>query len=171
MSYRQTCDTSSSAEDIDALDGLGDSEPLVTSSAGPGNPLTIIQGGALVSQSSLIEVKSASQKSATRQKWSEIYPQLYLSQTPWLYTAIHNDGKFYTVEKTQLGSPELADIAEQSKHRFKKLRLALQTIKDLVVESGIRGRLSFVLENRELKVYERSSRASCLPDDIMSSFQ
>lgn len=167
----------SSIKDIDFSDRL---EPSTTfslavssplSSTDQRNPLTILQGGAMVPQSSLIEVKSPSQKSATKQRWAEMYPQLYLSQTPWLYKAIHRDGQFYTVKKTQLGSSELADVAVKSKLRFQKLRLALQVIKNTVVESGAQGRLSLVLENRELVVFNRRSEASCLPKDIMALFQ
>jgi hypothetical protein len=168
----------SSTENIDVLRGPRFSEASVASSptsplplAGQGNPLTILRGGAIVPQSSLIEVKSPSQKSAAKQKWAEIYPQLYLSQTPWLYKAIHCHGQFYVVKKTQLGSPELADVAERSKLRFQKLKVALQIIKDIVMKSGAQGRLSFVLENRELKVYDRSNQASCLPADIMAHFR
>jgi hypothetical protein len=170
----------SPVKDIDFPDRLEVPEPSTTcslavpsplSSADQRNPLTILQGGAMVPQSSLIEVKSSSQKSATKQKWAEIYPQLYLSQTPWLYKAIHRDGQFYTIRKTQLGSSELADVAVRSKLRFQKLRLALQVIKNIVIKSGAQGRLSLVLENRELVVFNRRSEASCLPKDIMALFQ
>jgi hypothetical protein len=65
----------------------------------------------------------------------------------------------------------LTGVAEKSKLRFQKLRLASQTIKDIDIESGAQGRLSFVLENRELKVFDRSSQASCLPEDIMALFR
>ncbi|KIM82257.1 hypothetical protein PILCRDRAFT_71145 [Piloderma croceum F 1598] len=170
----------SPVNDIDFPNRLEVPEPSTTSPlAAPSplsladqrNPLTILQGGAMVPQSSLIEVKSPSQKSATKRKWAEIYPQLYLSQTPWLYKAIHRDGQFYTVRKTQLGSSELADVAVKSKLRFQKLRLALQVIKNTIIESGAQGRLSLVLENRELVVFNRRSEASCLPKDIMALFQ
>ena len=135
--------------------------PILTSSGG----LTIRRGGSVVHQSSLVELTSASQM-----KWQEKYPQLYLSQTAWMYKASHREGRFYDVTKTELGSQELATVAEQSKIRFARLGTALKTIKNIVVEAGPAGRLSFVLENKELMVYERESQKSCLPADAISLF-
>ena len=128
--------------------------------------LTIRYGGHVVPHSSLIELKSSA-----KIKWPETYPQLWLSQTPWLYKASHNDGQFHTLNKTALESPELAEIAEKSKVRFERLRDALRTIKDIVVDAGLQGRLSFVLERGELKVYDRASKKSCLPSDAMALFK
>lgn len=127
--------------------------------------LTIRRGGQMVPQSSLIELTSARQMN-----WPERYPQLYLSQTPWMYKACHRNGEFQTVEKVELGSPELKEVAEKSKIRFERLRDALQAIKDIVVKAGPEGRLSFVLEGKELQVYARESQSSCLTTDAMALF-
>ncbi|KAF7976193.1 hypothetical protein HWV62_7366 [Athelia sp. TMB] len=127
--------------------------------------LTIRYGGLVVPHSSLIELKSSA-----KIKWPETYPQMWLSQTPWLYKASHNDGQFHTLNKTALESPELAEIAEKSKVRFERLRDALRTIKNIVVNAGLQGRLSFVLERGELKVYDRESKKSCLPPGAMALF-
>jgi len=157
----------SSADNIEVRNNLRVPDPPTSSfrpagtpPAGNKKPPTILRGGTVVPQSSLIEVKSHSVNSATKNKWADIYPQLYLSQISWLYTAIHSDGQFHTLRKTQLGSPVLADVVEKSKARFLRLRLALQIIKDMVIESGVQGRLSFVLENRELRVFGRTSQAN-----------
>jgi hypothetical protein len=168
--------TLSSTERLDITNNLKFSVPPKTSTkssplspAGRTDlPLNILGGGNIVPQSALVGIKS---QKIMAEKWADIYPQLYLSQTPWLYTVVHQEGLFHIVKKTQLGSAELDDTVERTKPRLQKLRIALQTIKDMVIESGVGGRLSFVLEDHELKVYERKSQASCLPDDILAHFQ
>ncbi|KAF7976192.1 hypothetical protein HWV62_7364 [Athelia sp. TMB] len=153
------------AEDADllgAFKALTVAQAPVPASSGS---LNIRRGGSVVHQSSLIELTSAS-----KMNWQEKYPQLYLSQTAWMYKASHREGCFHDVKKTALGSQELATVAEQSKLRFARLGNALKTIKNIVVEAGPAGRLSFVLENKELIVYERESQKSCLPADAMSLF-
>ncbi|KZP29280.1 hypothetical protein FIBSPDRAFT_927058 [Athelia psychrophila] len=124
----------------------------------------IRRGGSVVPQSSLIELKSG------KIKWPEVYPQLYVSQTPRLYKAAHENGLFHTITKMGLASPEMAEVAERSKVRFGRLRDALQAIKDMVVAAGPNGRLSFVVENKELKVFDRDSQSSFLKADVMALF-
>lgn len=118
----------------------------------------------MVPQSSLIELKSG------RIKWPEVYPQLYVSQTPWLYMAAHDNGQFHKVTKVGLASREMEEVAEKSNVKFEPLKCALQTIKDIVVKAGPKGRLSFVLEGKELQVYDRESQSSCLTTDAMALF-
>lgn len=142
----------------------------IVPSAAPSAGLGVRYGGAIIPQSWLIELKSANKKSAARANWAEVYPQLYFSQTPWLYKAVHLEGRFHTVKKMGLGSFEVADVAERSKIRFERLRQVLQNIKAMVVDAGPGGRLSFVLEERELKVYERKGQESCLPAEVMAIF-
>ncbi|KZP03187.1 hypothetical protein FIBSPDRAFT_688699, partial [Athelia psychrophila] len=142
------------------------SAPTVSGAPIPAKPggLTIRHGGQMVPQSSLIELKSG------RIKWPEVYPQLYVSQTPWLYKAAHENGQFHKVTKVGLVSPEMEEVAEKSNVKFERLRGALQTIKDIVVKAGPKGRLSFVLEGKELQVYDRESQSSCLTTDAMALF-
>lgn len=127
--------------------------------------LTIWRGGSLVPQSSLVEINSG------KIKWPEVYPQLYLSGTPWLYKAAHNDGQFHTITKVGPTSPEMIQTAEKSKSRFERLRDALKIIKDIVLEAGPEGRLSFVIEDKELKVFDRESQNSLLRRDDMALFE
>lgn len=142
------------------------------SSGGQGSSrLTVLSGGSVVPQSSLIELKAASYKNAKRPKWSDVYPQLCLSQTPWLYRGIHHDGEFTSVEKKSLTSPELTIFAERAVSAMAKLHQALRVIKDIVVAGGPEGRLSLVLEDRQLKVFRRRDEASCLPAEVIARFQ
>jgi len=75
------------------------------------------------------------------------------------------------VEKRKLGSSELKDIENTTQMALWKLRQALGTIKDTVMEHGKSGRLSLVCQGGELKLYERSSQVSCLPEDILNKFE
>ena len=131
----------------------------------PSRTLNVLRGGRVISQSSLIELKSSA-----KTKWQETYPQLCLSQTPWLYAASHKEGHFNAVKKIGLGSPEVAEVAENFKVKFSRLRDALRTIKDIVIKAGPEGRLSFVVEDKELKVYVRQGQDSSLPLDAMALF-
>lgn len=53
-----------------------------------------------ISSSSLIEIKTCSTRRGP--KWNENYGQIYLSQTPHLYLAMHTEGEFQPAVKYQL---------------------------------------------------------------------
>jgi hypothetical protein len=137
------------------------------SSAYAGLSLTVIRGGSPVPQSSLLEIKT---QCSAGEDWSKHYPQLYLSQTPHIFMATHTRGNFHTVRKWQLGSPDLTRIAETFTDRLKKLRLALGVIREVVIARGKSGRLSLVLQDGELTVFERISKADCLPPEVLARF-
>ena len=60
------------------------------------------------------------------------------------------------------------DIGAQA--GFRKLRKVLQEIQELVVEHGQRGRLSLVCRDGGLRVFARTSDASCLPESVLERF-
>lgn len=151
---------------LKAFSNLAVTKPEAPIPTKPGG-LTIRRGGRVVPQSSLIELVSSSGRNWA---WAEKYPQLYLSQTPWLFRASHRNGEFHEVEKVAVESPEVAEVAKKSKARFVRLREALQAIKDIVLEAGSEGRPSFVLEDGELVVYDRESQHSCLTSDAIALF-
>lgn len=104
-------------------------------------------------------------------EWKELYPQLFLSQTPHHFLGVHQSGRFREVEKRKLGTdPDFLAVANQMQESLKKLRQALEMIQELVIEHGAKGRLSLVCEDGELKVYERESQASCLPKEFIARF-
>jgi hypothetical protein len=53
---------------------------------------------------------------------------------------------------------------------LKKLRLALGVIRKVVIARGKSGRLSLVLQDGELTVFERISKADCLPPEVLARF-
>ena len=74
--------------------------------------VTVVRGGTRIPQSSIIEISTRSTKSAQRQNW-ETDTQLFLSQTPVHYLAVHQRGVFNTVTTRPLNSPQFQRIAAQ----------------------------------------------------------
>jgi hypothetical protein len=163
-----------------SVDALADTLANVSLSSAPSTKvqtieddygLRIRQAGSYVPQSNIVELATISTWRRAQYDWSEAYPQLFLSQTPHHFLAVHHKGRFNTVEKRKLGSPALKDAENAAQTRLWQLRQALDIIKDIVVERGKSGRLSLVCQEGEMKVYERSSDMSCLPDDILKKFE
>ena len=149
----------------------------VSSMQKPRNPrykggvgLGITHGGSIPQHSSIVELKSTSERSFGKDRWLELYSQLYISQTPWVYKAIHHQGAFHTIERKALTSPDMDGAAEKSKSSLQKLILALRVIHRVVGSSGRDGRLSLVLRNGELQVFKRTTQSSCLPKEVMARF-
>lgn len=162
---------------IGALSGVtlrteGIDAPLPASQSSDTFPtITVIPGGSIVPQSSIIELTTRSVRNAANYDWAESYPQLFLSQTPHHFLAVHDRGRFQAVNKRKLESMELKQVAANSIQKgLKQLRLVLDIIKELAVKHGERGRLSLVFQGGELRVYERTSQTSCLPDDVLQKF-
>lgn len=160
---------------VDTLAGISlspaRSVPMRPSASNTAFTLKIIDGGSYVPQSSIIELTTRSDKRQEEFDWKESYPQLLLSQTPHHFLAIHQRGRFHTVHKRKLGSSELELVDSAAQESLKMLRHLLQVIKEIVVQSGEIGRLSLVCQAGELKVFERISQESCLPDDVMEHFK
>ncbi|GBE85417.1 hypothetical protein SCP_0706040 [Sparassis crispa] len=161
----------------DLLSGLNVARDSQTPSASKktdtasGTGLEVQRAGSQVPQSSLIEMTTRSKHRVALFDWVDAFPQLFLSQTSNHYLATHDRGRFETITKRKLGDPELKRIQDDAQASFRKLRRALQEIKDLVMLHGRRGRLSLVFREGKLQVLERVSEASCLPETIMKRFE
>ena len=107
----------------------------------------------VVPQSRVIEIKTRSSRNALN--WKEAYPQLYLSQTPYLYLARHTDGKFGSVEKIDINDPAMASYAKRAKDAMHKLQLLLVSILTAVRKQGEGKPLSLVYYGGKLKLYKR----------------
>ena len=130
--------------------------------------VAVIRAGSLVPQSHLIELKTYSR---SRKAWSRSYPQLFLSQTPHIYYGAHKCGNFFEIKKFTLGEPHLEPIDQNAQVGFKKLRVALAAIQELVRKYGADGRISLVCERKELGVYQREKTGSCLPKHALALFR
>lgn len=132
--------------------------------------LDVIRAGMIIPQSSLIEMTTRSVNNAQNYDWVEAYPQLFLAQTPHHFLAVHNRGEFQRIEKRNISDTEMKKTEARLQGNFRKLRAALKTIQDLVVEHGERGRLSLVFRDGILEVLERRSQISCLPEEMLERF-
>lgn len=154
------------------LSGLGlgsrSKAPETTSDA---SGLDIIHAGSAdIAQERIVELTTRSQRNADTFDWVDAYPQLFLSGTPHHFLGIHVGGKFYEVVKRELRTAAMGGIERGAQAGLRKLRKALGEIQELVVDSGDRGRLSLVCDGGVLKVFNRKSTESCLPDEIMRRF-
>jgi hypothetical protein len=124
----------------------------------------------LVPQSSLIELKTrASHKPLD---WDEVYPQLYLSQTPYLYLAKHTRGAFIGVESVQLAGSSMRTHAKRAEAGMVKLKAVLDDILN-VVRGEARGvKFSLVCERGRLALYKRKEgTGKIIGSDILSKFE
>jgi hypothetical protein len=142
-------------------------DPISTTSHG----LTVVKGGAVVPHSSILELTTRTERNAAQFDWNDAYPQLFFSQTPHHFLAVHNRGRFVAVNKRGLASSELQAVEHRMQPSLQKLCVALGLIKDIVVKHGQRGRLTLVCRGGKLEVFERTSNASCLPDELMVRFE
>ena len=134
------------------------------------NDIIILSAGRLVPQSSILEMTTRSERNVLTYDWKENYPQLFLSQTPHHFLAVHRAGTFSRIEKRQLNDAELKERHAQNEPGFKRLHSLLVTIQELVIVHGNEGRLSLVCKDGLLKVYERKREESFLPDEVMERF-
>ncbi|KAI6030369.1 hypothetical protein EDC04DRAFT_81964 [Pisolithus marmoratus] len=104
-------------------------------------------------QSSVIEIKT---RAAHRElDWTDVYPQLYLSQTPYLYLAKHSRGTFGRVEKVQINSREMAASTREAEVAMVKLEALLSDILRAVRKHGEGVPLSLVYRAGELQLHKR----------------
>jgi hypothetical protein len=132
--------------------------------------LIVRQGGHdIPPQSSLIEIKTRSTVPQSRNNASH-FPQLYFSQTPFLYVAFHTEGLFHKLRTEEVGVASFTQEATDRNEGYSGLRTLLGRIKAMVKRYGPEGRLSLVCRNGVLKVYARTSPASCLPANFLALF-
>lgn len=158
---------------VGALSGLSiESKTPTVSSLSPltSTDLKISRAGAQVPQSSLLEMTTRSEISAANFDWGDAYPQLYFSQTPHHYLAIHRSGTFFSIAKRTVGKKDLVAIESRQQPGFRRLRKLLGEIQTMVKKGGANGRKSLVCNNGILKVHERNSEESCLPEDSLALF-
>ncbi|KAI1789995.1 hypothetical protein LXA43DRAFT_922815 [Ganoderma leucocontextum] len=135
--------------------------------------LTIVRSGALLPQSSILELATRSIKFADRTSNEDIFLQLFLTQTPTHLVAIHQYGNFEKIVRQELQSPEFVSIAEmegtqKSLAQFVEL---LKEIQRLVKELGTGRRLSLVCEKGKLELFGLAGEEGRLSDDELERFK
>jgi hypothetical protein len=161
---------------LGALSGLSigtGSKSATTSSPSPltSTDLKIFRAGIQVSQSDLLEMTTRSEMSAANFDWGDAYPQLYLSQTPHHYLAVHRGGTFFSIAKRKMGKKDLVAIESKAQAGFRKLRKVLGEIQTMAKKAGTSKRVSLVCKDGTLKVHERNSKESVLPEASLALFK
>jgi hypothetical protein len=87
--------------------------------------------------------------------WDDAYPQLYLSQTPYLYLAKHNRGEFIAVEKVELGGDRMRVYVQRARTGLEKLRAVLAEVLSAVREAGSGVELCLVCVDGKLTLRKR----------------
>ena len=134
--------------------------------------------GDLVTQSSLVEIKTTNNKASHRNgtvKWDITIPQLVLSGTPHLMTGIHQNGNFIKIVHMQ-HIPGLENEGSDISRRWKqfgrtleRLGVLLESIRN-VVQANDQKSLALVYHGGSLNLYERSPKP-CLPTEWADRFQ
>lgn len=161
-----------------------------TSSRGSEGDIRIISTPHEISpQSSTIELKSRSVRSYESFDWRDTLPQLFFSQTPYLYIGIHQKGTFERVVKCSMpvslrwdadgkatGDAIQADTVVQraldnAGEAVKKLGLLLERLRDVALEqaqirSGNSG-MVLLCESGKLSLHRREDR---LPPQVSEAF-
>lgn len=133
-------------------------------------PLLVREGGVEVPADTVIEIVTRSQANWRRgYDWKEVYPQLFFSQTAQHYLAVYKNGKFFEITKTKM--KEMQSEEQNLQTGFKRVRKVLDVIRELVVKHGKEGGLSLVCKGGVMKVYERESKESLLPEVAMKFFE
>ncbi|KAI0049458.1 hypothetical protein FA95DRAFT_1489223 [Auriscalpium vulgare] len=132
--------------------------------------LAVIHAGTEVKQDKILELATRSINFIENMDWTEVYPQLYLSQTPHFYLGVHSRGNFSRIQKRSLAEVDLEAQKQAGDANMQKLGRALELIQDIVIEHGHGKRLSLVCMDGILKVHERVGDG-CLPPDAMARFE
>ncbi|KIK96154.1 hypothetical protein PAXRUDRAFT_139076 [Paxillus rubicundulus Ve08.2h10] len=128
--------------------------PSVTPSTTSALSVNFTVPGTLTPQGNMIEIKTRALKRQI--DWAEVYPQLYLSQTAYLYIAKHDRGTFQPVQKIQLNGPTMTEHAEKAKASMRELKMLLGQILEVVRNEGKKVQLSLVCQGGRLTLYKRT---------------
>ncbi|KAG9019854.1 hypothetical protein FRB90_003444 [Tulasnella sp. 427] len=130
-----------------------------SSSPSPKFPqISIISSGvlsAVVPQSCLLEIKTRTL--AGEIDWREIWPQLFLSQTPNLYIARHQQGLFSgtSVTKYDMTSPGLEKAAKAAEKPMARMHELLRTMINIIRKHGEGVGMALTYDGKELALYKR----------------
>lgn len=147
-----------------------DESQFIPARPAPRPNIEIIHAGSAVPQSSLIEIKTRTTNSIDKSMLKKEFPQLYFSQTPYRYVALHDSGDFSLIRKEEVGQGVMSDAEENIQAGLRNLFPVLEYIQQLVSSRGLGARLTIICADGSLKFYERTDRASCLPGDLLGLF-
>lgn len=124
----------------------------------------------LVPQTSLIELKTRVSHKAL--DWVDTYPQLYLSQTTYLYLAKHTRGSFNQVEKFALTGQEMKPHARRAEQGMGRLVNVLAEILTEVRKQETGTLMSLLCVGKKLSLHKRTTGTGiAVGEEIMSRFK
>ncbi|KZT11772.1 uncharacterized protein LAESUDRAFT_640847, partial [Laetiporus sulphureus 93-53] len=141
---------------------------MIVVSDKPSIAFNVIQEGRHIAQSHLIKIKSSVGLLGWYQ--NKAYPQLFLSQTAFIFFMRHQDGMFVEIVKERLGNLKMQMIESTMQAGLARLKYLLRYIQELVIMHGKEGRLTLVQANGRLEVFQRTSKASCLLKEMLLQF-
>ena len=163
-----SADTASEVGNLaDSLKSLNISKEKAEATPVNGTSLHVIPFGTKVPQDSIVEIATISKVRESQLDWDEKAPQLFLSQTYNFYVGLHDRGFFTSVRKRRFNP---AALSVKVRMNLKKLRHALGIIQEIIIKYGQRGRISLVCKEGRMKVYERISEETFMPDEFMLRF-
>lgn len=134
------------------------SKPKVPSPSPTFPMVSVIPSGdasSIVPQSSILEIKTRIREG--EMSWSEIYPQLFLSQTPHLYVARHQQGLFTgtSVTKYDMTSPQLEKAAKAAEKPMARMFALLEAIVAAIRQEGEDVGMALTYDGKKLALYRR----------------
>jgi hypothetical protein len=124
--------------------------------------------GRLVPQANLVELVTRTQWTVGR-SYDELFPQIYLRNTPNLVIAIHNGGVFLRRTHEVLGKAGILDsVARAAQPHFKELRVLLGVLQTLAINHAGE-QLTIVCQQGILKVFVRQN-GTALPEEFLAEF-
>ncbi|KAG8946991.1 hypothetical protein FRC04_011287 [Tulasnella sp. 424] len=134
------------------------SKPKV-SSPSPTFPMVSViplgDASSIVPQSSILEIKTRIREG--EMNWSEIYPQLFLSQTPHLYVARHQQGLFTgtSVTKYDMTSSQLEKAAKAAEKPMARMYALLEAIVAAIRQEGEDVGMALTYDGKKLALHKR----------------
>ncbi|KAI0329003.1 hypothetical protein GY45DRAFT_1325551 [Cubamyces sp. BRFM 1775] len=152
--------------------GVGPSSTEANDPSSPAPDLKVIRGGALIPQSSLIELATRSSQYVDRIKDADTFIQLFLTQSPVNLVAVHTRGVFDHVIRQELDAPEFAKFADdpEIQRKLSQFVALLREIQALVKLHRNIGTLSLICQKGKLEVYSRMESEDVLLSSELARF-
>ncbi|KAH9891855.1 hypothetical protein C8Q73DRAFT_91624 [Cubamyces lactineus] len=134
--------------------------------------LKVIPGGALIPQTSLIELATRSAQYMDRTKDADTFIQLFLTQSPVNLVAVHTRGVFDRIVRQELGDPEFAKFGDdpEIQRKLGQFVALLREIQALVKRHGNVSTLSLVCQKGKLEAYSRMESEDVLLNSELARF-
>jgi len=130
--------------------------------------LRVVHGGYKVPHSSLLELKTRSQRRPIQP--SDVIYQLWFAQVPHLIAGYHNHGKFVRIEQKNFEENRAFQRFERA--RGSDLRKFVQVVEMIrtAMKGGKIDKAVLLFEDGSLDLYERMGTWDALPKDLISKW-